>query len=566
MRFAALVVLVACLVGAPAAGASTGGFNIYTIAGTEQSICSAPCGDGGPATSASLGGPNGVAFDAAGDVVIADTGDGTVRFVPAASGQYFGRWMTGHHIYGIASAGLSTPEGVAVDAAGDVLIADDGTDTVRFVPVSSGTYYGHAMTADHIYTIAGMEQLQCSLAPCGDGGPATSAQLSSPNGVAVDAAGDLVIADGSATVRFVPVSSGTYYGQAMIADHIYTIAGIEEVSCSPAPCGDGGPATSAQLSYPYGVAVDAAGDLVIADTDNSTVRFVPVSSGTYYGQAMIADHIYAIAGIEGVSCSNGSCGDGGPATSAQLSYPYGVAVDAAGDILIADSSDYTVRFVPVAGGTYYGQAMIADNIYAIAGSEGVSCPNAPCGDGGPASRALLGDPNGVAVDAAGDLVIADTDLNEILLVTASQKASADTVSDVRVAADGTTTFSVQVPASGAINVLETAWTDNLTPAHAKPQAIADVRLRPAAGRFVVARSDMAANGSQTVQVHLTPNHRGQRLVEHHRYPVVLRLWVSYTTTSGRLQTIGFSGLHLGSSCSGPVTSAASRTKVECGSP
>jgi sugar lactone lactonase YvrE len=121
------------------------------------------------------------------------------------------------------------------------------------------------MTAGHIYTVAGNGTLGFS----GDGGPATSAELSSPDGEAVDGAGNLVIADsGNGRVRVVAAHTGTFYGQAMTADDIYTVAGNGGFGFS----GDGGPATSAELSIPEGVAVDSAGNLLIADTSNNRVR------------------------------------------------------------------------------------------------------------------------------------------------------------------------------------------------------------------------------------------------------------------------------------------------------
>jgi hypothetical protein len=132
-----------------------------------------------------------------------------------------------------------------------------------------------------------------------------------------------------------------------------------------------------------------------------------------------------------------------------------------------------------------------------------------------------------------------------------------TITHVTAQADGAVSFRVKVPGPGSIDVLETAWSDNLSRAG---QTVADVRLQPAAGRFVIARSHMTANRSETVRV--VPNERGRLLVLHHRYRVVLRLWVSYTPVGGSPRTIGFYGLHLGGACPGSV-STAPRTKVEC---
>ena len=141
----------------------------------------------------------------------------------------------------------------------------------------------------------------------GDGGQATSAQLNNPVGVAVDAQGSLYIAD-YANNRVRKVSGGI----------ITTVAGTGTAGYS----GDGGQATSAQLNFPVGVAVDAQGSLYIADSGNYRVR--KVSGGI----------ITTVAGTG----TAGYSGDGGQATSAQLNVPFGVAVDAQGNLYIADST------------------------------------------------------------------------------------------------------------------------------------------------------------------------------------------------------------------------------------
>jgi DNA-binding beta-propeller fold protein YncE len=187
----------------------------------------------------------------------------------------------------------------------------------------------------------------------------------------------------------------------MTAGDIYTIAGDGVRGFS----GDGGPATSAELGEPQGVAVDAAGNVLVADADNERVRVVAASTGTFYGQPMTAQDIYTIAG-------GGGGGDGGPATKAALNFPRGVATDAARNLLIADTEDNRIRVVAARTGTFYAQAMTAGNIYTIAGNgrHGFS------GDGGPATKAELG-PSGVAVDAAGNLLIADTGNQRIRMET-----------------------------------------------------------------------------------------------------------------------------------------------------
>jgi hypothetical protein len=390
--------------------------DIYTVAGDGTGGFS---GDGGPAASAELSGPSGVAVDAAGNVLIADNYNQRVRVVAASTGTFYGQAMTAGDIYTIAgdgtaafsgdggpatSAELSAPASVSLDHAGNVLIADTDNNRVRVVAASTGTFYGQAMIAGDIYTVAGNGTYGFS----GDAGPASSAELKNPAGAAVDAAGNLVIADTSNDrVRVVAASTSTFYGRAMTAGDIYTIAGNGHYGFS----GDGRPATKAQLSVPGSVALDGAGNLLIADYNNSRVRVKAASTGTFYGRAMIAGDMYTVAGNGGWAFS----GDGGPATKAKLRGPSGVAVDAAGDLLIADSNNQRVRVVAASTATFYGQAMTAGNIYTIAGNGKTGFS----GDGGPATSAKLNGPSAVAVDATGNVLIADSANNRVRVVAAS---------------------------------------------------------------------------------------------------------------------------------------------------
>lgn len=222
-------------------------------------------GDGGAATAASLWNPKGVAVDGPGNVYIADEMNQRIRTVlPGADGVVNGglgetmSTVAGNGLAGFsgdggpaAAARLNGPNGVAVDGAGNVYVADTGNDRIRRVSAGS------------ISTVAG------GGAVLGDGGPATSAQLNRPTGLVVHppTTGDLYIADFSNNrIRKVDAASGT----------ISTVAGTG-VACAPstAPCGDGGPATAAQLSGPADVAIDpATGDLYIADLNDHRIRRV----------------------------------------------------------------------------------------------------------------------------------------------------------------------------------------------------------------------------------------------------------------------------------------------------
>jgi NHL repeat-containing protein len=384
--------------------------DIYTVAGTG---IGGFAGEGGPATSAVLNGPRRVTLDGAGNMLIADRGNNRIRMVAAASGTFYGQAMTAGNIYTIAGNGtlgfagdggpataaeLAGPDQTAVDGAGNLVIADTGNNRVRVVAAASGTFYGQAMTAGDIYTVAGIGLPGFT----GEGGVATTAKLDSPQDVAVDGAGNLVIADGANNrVRVVAPRAGTFYGRAMTKGHIYTVAGNGTFGFS----GDSGAATAAELRIPEDVAVDGAGNLVVTDYGNNRVRVVAAGDGTFYGQAMTAGDIYTVAG----NGTFGFSGDSGAATAAELGSPGQTVVDGSGNLVVADSGNDRVRVVAAGDGTFYGQAMTAGDIYTVAGNGtgGFS------GDGGPALSAELNSPQGVAVDAAGDLLVADSGTNRI---------------------------------------------------------------------------------------------------------------------------------------------------------
>jgi hypothetical protein len=214
----------------------------------------------------------------------------------------------------------------------------------------------------------------------------------------VDAAGNLFIADAfNYVIREVVESSATARALGAAVGTIITVAGNGKYGYS----GDGGPATSAELLYPFGVAVDAAGNLFIADTENNLIREVVESSATARALGVAVGTIITVAGNGyGAGSGLGSYhGDGGPATSAELHSPTGVAVDAAGDLFIADTFNNVIREVLEATGT----------IITVAGTGGAGYS----GDGGPATNAEFHYPSGVAVDTVGDVFIADT-LNDVV--------------------------------------------------------------------------------------------------------------------------------------------------------
>ena len=281
--------------------------------------------------------------------MFADRLNQRVRVVANASGTFYGRAMTAGHIYVIAGTGtsgdtgdggpaasaeLSFPTGAGVDGHGNVLIADGSNNQIRAVAASTGRFYGRAMTAGHIYVIAGTGASGYS----GDGGPATAAALDIRAAPTVDSAGNVIFADDfNSVVRVVAAATGTFYGVAMKAGDIYTVAGTGDFGLS----GDGGPATSTTLESPQATAVDHSGNLLIADFGTNRIRLVPSRSGTFYRRAVKAGHIYTMAG----NGTGGFRGDGYLSTSAWLLSPVGLAVTPAGGVLIDDSGNGRIREV-----------------------------------------------------------------------------------------------------------------------------------------------------------------------------------------------------------------------------
>ena len=268
-----------------------------------------------------------------------------------------------------AKASLITST-VAQDKSGNLLIADQGNERVRVAAARTGTFYGQAMTAGDIYTVAGDGLEGYGVTVAGDGSRAQHAQR---------CGGGRLGQPGHCRQRQQPGAggsgpTGTFYGQAMTAGDIYSVAGTGP---GGGYAGDGGPATAAELNFPNGIAVDAAGNLVIADEFNNRVRVAAARTGTFYGQAMTAGDIYTVAG----DGTQGYSGDGGAATAAELNRSQAVALDGAGNLVIADSGNNRVRVVAARTGTFYGQAMTAGDIYTVTGdgAQGYS------GDGGPAT-------------------------------------------------------------------------------------------------------------------------------------------------------------------------------------
>jgi len=338
---------------------------ISTIAGTGNS---GPLGDGGPATSATLESVSALAVDSSGNIYLVDYGTNRIRKI------------SGGIITTVAGGGSATPAngiaptsasfffaqgGIACDAAGNLYIAD--SIAYRVWKISNGI----------LSTVAGTGQFSFP-SVLGDGGPATSAQLS-PTSVALDSAGNLYIAD-AANARIRKVSGGI----------ITTIAGNGQRGFS----GDGGPAVNATLNVPLAISIAPSGVVYFADVPGTG------SAGGRLRGITPEGTIQTFAGNGNYRFS----GDGGPATSATFNWfpvsPAGVAVDSGGDLYVADPYNNRVRKV--------SQGIITT--VAGNGTPGFS------GDGGPAVDASLDSPSGVAVDTAGNLFIADRFNNAVRMV------------------------------------------------------------------------------------------------------------------------------------------------------
>ena len=298
--------------------------------------------------------PFGVYDDASGNIFVNDTSDYMVRELIKSSDlvDFFAGTGTSGFTGDDApatSADLSVNEGTVKDSKGNVYIADTNNCAIRVVD-----------TAGNISTFAGMGQ-RCGFT--GDGGSAISAELYYPSGLAVDSKDNIYIAD-----------TYNHVIREVIAGNIYTIAGIGQDN---GYSGDAGPATAARLYYPYGVAVDKAGDIFIADTSNCRIREISAATGI----------INTVAGT-------GTCGftGDGLATGQEINGPQGIRADANGNLFIADTNNHRVRWISTDG---------------TITTFGGSATSGYFGDGGVATSAGFSYPSGISEDASGNFRVAD---------------------------------------------------------------------------------------------------------------------------------------------------------------
>jgi sugar lactone lactonase YvrE len=472
-------------------GSSPSSF-IYTLAGNGADGYS---GDGGPATLANLNGAASSVRDSSGNLYIADSNNNVIRKVTAGTGvitTFAGTGVSGYSgDNGAAtSAQFNYPYGLFIDSVGNLYVADEGNSAIRKIAAVTGV----------ITTVAGNGTPGLS----GDGGLAINAQLSYPLGVAVDSLGNLYIADSdNFRIREVSASTGI----------ITTVAGSGQFGYS----GDGGPATAAAMEIPWGVAVDTAGNLYIADTYNDVVRKVTASTGVI--SAIAGSHPYPYGPYQGYS------GDGGPATSALLFNPQAIAVDGSGNLFIVDTYNQVIREVTASNGI----------INTIAGAG----PGQPCGgfagDGGPALGAALCYPSGISIDSAGNLYIADSGARIRTVTAAALPPTAATAAPTIMVAAGTYASPQTVTITDATPGASIYITTNGT----APSTVASV---------LGYNGPIDVSGSTTIQaIAVAPGHLTSSPVS-----------AAYTITSPPakvIHTIAGSGIYGFSGGGGPATSA-----------
>ena len=394
----------------------TVGGNITTVVGNGVG-CSGTCGEGGSALNAQVYNPVGIASTSAATFYVANNNNYVIdSFTVGGNLNLF----AGNHSYinetlitGAPANGviLYYPFQLADDASGNVYIADSQNHMVREDVKSTGLVNFVAGNGTYGYL--------------GDGGQATSAELTNPLGVAKDTNGNVYVAD----------TNNCLVRKVNTAGVISTVAGLVVGGISPR-CGftgDGGAASSAELYSPYGVAIDSKNNLYIADTGNHAIRKVTTTG--------------VISTIAGIGGQPGYSGDGGPSTNALLSSPQAVAVDVAGNVFIADYGNCRIREVSAITGLIDTVAGTGNCLFTGDGpaiSEGIGYPQGLAidvngnlfisdynqrvrwvspngimttiagtgqggyqGDGGAATSAQLYEPTGVALDASGNLLVSD---------------------------------------------------------------------------------------------------------------------------------------------------------------
>jgi hypothetical protein len=363
----------------------------------------------GPPT---LDAPGGLALDAVGDLFVADTDHCRVLVLPARSGDIDGLRARAGHATVLAGGSchgahsLGHPTALAVTSSGDVYVAEATAQRVQEIRNGGG---GRRRGAPpQLVTVAGTGTAGFN----GDGRPGPASQLDQPTGVAVDAAGDLFIADtANCRVRVLPARDGTVLGRAVTARDLATVAGTGV--CGSA--GQGGPLAGAELSNPVALALDGSADLLVADGGDQSVLLASAAGGTYWGTSVGAGDIGVVVG--GAGGYGPYLADGLSATgeTAELNDPRAVAVGPTGALFVSDGFMHAVRVVPETTGTLVGRHMVAGSLNTAVGAVPISS-SAGLGDGTKWVVSRVGTPVGLAVSESGSLYVSDAGLDTVRVV------------------------------------------------------------------------------------------------------------------------------------------------------
>ena len=347
---------------------------VAVMLGIDQGVHTPNAGAASPITyiASELSAPRMMALDSSGDLFIADYSSNTVAVLAKTSGTIFGVPVTANKLTTIVSSGLSGPEGIALDTAGDLFITNNTAGTVSVMPAASGTIFGVSVTANTLTTLI-------------------SSGLSAPIGLVLDSAGDLFIANNTAsTVSVMPAASGTIFGVSVTANTLTTIV--------------------SGLSAPSGLVFDSAGDLFISNVGGNSVSVMPIASGTIFGVSVTANTLASVV-------------------SSGLSGPEGLAFNISGDLFIANNSTNKVSAIAPSGGSIFGVAVAANTLASIV-TTGLSAPE------------------GLAFDAGGDLFISNSTANNI----SAMPAASGTIFGVSVTANSPATIASGLNGPGALAI------------------------------------------------------------------------------------------------------------------